>query len=51
MQPALMMLLATHGAPELSVKGARVIGLIGFVNVVLNPVKLPARCASVGTTV
>ena len=51
MQPALMMLPAIHGAPELSVKGARVIGLIGFVNVVLSAVKLPARCASVGTIV
>ena len=51
MQPGLMMLPATHGAPELSVNGAPVIGLTGFRSAVLRPVKLPARCASVGTTV
>ena len=39
MQPALMMLPAMHGAPELSVKGARVIGFTGFVSVVLSAVK------------
>ena len=51
MQPALMMLLATHGAPELSVKGAFVIGFTGFLNAVLKAVKLPVRCALVGTVV
>ena len=50
-QPGLMMLPAIHGAPVLSVNGARVMGLIGFVNVVLSAVKLPVRCALVGTVV
>src|SRR4029453_10826149 len=37
--------------PLLAVKGALVIGLTGFLNSVLSAVKLPARCASVGTIV
>src|SRR5262245_10445907 len=51
MQPGLMMLLATPGEPGLSVKGARVRGLIGLVNVVPRAVKSPERCAFVGTMV
>jgi hypothetical protein len=51
MQPALIMLLATHGAPVLSVNGAFVSGFTGFLNGVLSALKFPNRCALVGTVV
>ena len=51
MQPVRITLPETQGAPVLSVNGALVIGLTGFLSCVLSAVKLPARCASVGTTV
>ncbi len=51
MHPGLMMFPSMQGAPVLSVNGALVIGLTGFRSAVLRPVKFPARCAGVGTTV
>src|SRR5262245_41251418 len=49
MQPGLMRFAVTHGAPAASANGRFVIGSTGFRSAVDVVVKIPARCASVGT--
>src|SRR3954447_850590 len=51
MQPGLMILFATQGAPELALKGAPVKGSVGLRRLVVSARKSPVLWAAVGTKV